>query len=260
MAGIAGSMDKQSASLDGRLSTLKDTFMGLAREIVGVSLTGEVIKGGLFDTISTGVASAITMITENKDIILGIFGIIGDVVSSVASGVVVLFGAAQAVLQTFGTWLSTNFGAQFQELGVVIGGLFATVKQFFLSFSSENKPILDAFLFIMKAAWETIKLVTESTIGTLIEIVKVGLTLIKDTIAIVMAVLHGDWAAAWEGIKTLFVDFMSGLLSAFIEQYQPFYDQWVLTWEAIKLWWDGLLDGVSLKWSEIWTAIATFGA
>lgn len=257
MAGIAGSMDKQSASLDGRLSTLKDTFMGLAREIVGVSLTGEVIKGGLFDTISTGVASAITMITEHKDTILGIFGIIGDVVSSVASGVVVLFGAAQAVLQTFGTWLSTNFGAQFQELGAVIGALFATIKQLFQSFGWENKPILDAFLFLMKATWETIKLVTESTIGALIEIVKVGITLIKDTIAIVMAVLHGDWAAAWEWIKTLFVNFMGGLLSVFIELFQPFYDQWVLTWEAIKLWWDGLIEGISLKWSETWNGIAT---
>lgn len=52
---------------------------------------------------------------------------------------------------------------------------------------------------------------------------------------------------------------MTGILSIFIELFQPFYDQWVLTWEAVKLWWDGLLDGVSLKWSEIWTAIATFG-
>lgn len=50
----------------------------------------------------------------------------------------------------------------------------------------------------MKATWETIKLVTESTIGALIEIVKVGLTLVKDTIAVVMAVLHGDWAGALE--------------------------------------------------------------
>lgn len=53
------------------------------------------------------------------------------------------------VLQTFGAWLTTNFGAQFQELGVVIGGLFTTISQFFKSFSSENKPILDAFVLVM---------------------------------------------------------------------------------------------------------------
>lgn len=142
--------------------------------------------------------SAITLITEHKDTILGIFGVIGDVVRMVAEGVVVLFGAAQVVLQTFGTWLTTNFGAQFQELGAVIGSLFATIKQLFQSFSGENKPILDAFLFIMKATWETIKLVVESALGAAIEIVKTGLTLIKDTIAIWSAILHGDWATAWE--------------------------------------------------------------
>ena len=260
MTGIAGAMDKQSQTLDGRLSTLKDTFMGVAREIVGVSLTGEVIKGWLFDVISNGVATAITMLTEHKDTILGIFNTIGTVVSGIAQGIMIVFDGAKVVLGTFGAWLSENFGAQFAELGTVIGALFTTISQYFKSFSSENKPILDAFLFIMKATWETIKLVVESTLGAAIEIIKVGLTLIKDTIAIWSAVLHGDWAAAWEWLKALFSNFMTGILSVFIELFQPFYDQWVLTWEAVKLWWDGLLDGVSLKWSEIWTAIATFGA
>lgn len=142
--------------------------------------------------------SAITLITEHKDTILGIFGVIGDVVRMVAEGVVVLFGAAQVVLQTFGAWLTTNFGAQFQELGVVIGGLFTTISQYFKSFSAENKPVMDAFLFIMQATWETIKLVVQSALGAAIEIVKTGLTLIKDAIAVFSAVLHGDWATAWE--------------------------------------------------------------
>jgi len=53
---------------------------------------------------------------------------------------------------------------------------------------------------------------------------------------------------------------MTGILSVFIELFQPFYDQWVLTWNEVKLWWDGLLDGISGKWSEIWNAISTFAA
>jgi hypothetical protein len=76
MEGVAGSMDKQSQTLDGRLSTLKDTFMGLTREIVGVSVTGEVMKGGLFDTISSGVATSITLLTNHKDTILSVFSVI----------------------------------------------------------------------------------------------------------------------------------------------------------------------------------------
>jgi len=102
-------MDKQSQTLDGRLSTLKDTFMGLAREIVGVSLTGEVIKGGLFDKISTGTQDLINMITTHKDTVLGIFGVIGDVVRGIAEGAVMVFMGLKSALETFATWISTNF-------------------------------------------------------------------------------------------------------------------------------------------------------
>lgn len=102
-------MDKQSQTLDGRLSTLKDTFMGLAREIVGVSLTGEVIKGGLFDKISTGTQDLINMITTHKDTILGIFGVIGDVVRGIVEGAVMVFMGLKSALETFATWISTNF-------------------------------------------------------------------------------------------------------------------------------------------------------
>lgn len=258
MAGIAGSMDKQSQTLDGRLSTLKDTFMGLAREIVGVSLTGEVIKGWLFDTISTWVGSAITLITENKDTILGIFGVIGDVVRWVADGIVLVFWWAQTLLQSFGTWLTTNFGAQFQELWSTIGSLFATIKQYFQSFSSENKPILDAFLFAMAAWWETIKLVTQSVFWAIIEIVKLVLNQIKTTIEIWTALLHGDWETAWEGMKKLFSDFLYGIVSIFVELVQPFHEQWMITWDAIGTWFSWFLEWISLKWSEIWNGITTF--
>jgi len=59
---------------------------------------------------------------------------------------------------------------------------------------------------------------------------------IKDTIAIFTAVLHGDWAAAWEGMKTLFSDFLYGIVSIFVELVEPFHEQWMITWEAIKTW------------------------
>ncbi len=109
-------------------------------------------------------ATAITMLTEHKDTILSIFNTIGTVVSGIAQGIMVVFDGAKVVLGTFTTWLSENFGAQFAELGVTIGALFTTISQFLKSFSAENKPALDAFLFVMVATWETIKLVVESVI------------------------------------------------------------------------------------------------
>jgi tape measure domain-containing protein len=48
-------MDNLSSSVSGRLSTLSDTFGGLTRKILGVTDAGEVLKGGLFDTLSAAI-------------------------------------------------------------------------------------------------------------------------------------------------------------------------------------------------------------
>lgn len=50
-------MDKQSASLSGQFSTLKDNLGQTLRELVGISTTGDVIQGSLFDKVRQGVAS-----------------------------------------------------------------------------------------------------------------------------------------------------------------------------------------------------------
>lgn len=48
-------MDKQSASLSGQFSTLKDNLGQTLRELVGISKEGDVVKGSLFDRIRTGI-------------------------------------------------------------------------------------------------------------------------------------------------------------------------------------------------------------
>lgn len=48
-------MEKQSQTLTGRMSTLKDTIMQTARELVGISETGDIIQGSLFDKLTNGI-------------------------------------------------------------------------------------------------------------------------------------------------------------------------------------------------------------
>lgn len=50
-------MDKQSQSLSGQFSTLKDNLGQTLRELVGISKTGDVIQGSLFDKVRQGVAN-----------------------------------------------------------------------------------------------------------------------------------------------------------------------------------------------------------
>ena len=50
-------MKNVSGSVSGRLSTLSDTFGALTRKVLGLSNSGDVLKGGLFETISDGILS-----------------------------------------------------------------------------------------------------------------------------------------------------------------------------------------------------------
>ena len=59
-----GMMAKQSTSLGGLWSTLSDTFGNLSRNILGISTTGEVRVGSLFEKMKTWAASLIQTITD----------------------------------------------------------------------------------------------------------------------------------------------------------------------------------------------------
>jgi phage-related protein len=72
--------------------------------------------------------------------------------------------------------------------------------------------------------------VTESTIGVIISLVQTGLTLIKDVINIATALIKGDWSGAWDGMKTLFSDFVTGVLDIFTAWFSPFYELWSQLW------------------------------
>lgn len=54
-----GTMAKQSKSLNGLLSTLKDNLGQVGRELVGITTEGDVVAGGVFDRIRTSTAALI---------------------------------------------------------------------------------------------------------------------------------------------------------------------------------------------------------
>lgn len=68
-----GTMAKQSKSLSGLWSTLKDVIGQTAREMVGITQTGDVKEGSLFDKLRTGTAWLIDnlpkLISQMRDIV-----------------------------------------------------------------------------------------------------------------------------------------------------------------------------------------------
>jgi len=79
--GITGAMDKQSETLNGRLSTMKDQFKWLAMALVWVSETGEIIAGGVFDRISIAVAGLWTWLETNQEQIIWYMWLVTSIIT-----------------------------------------------------------------------------------------------------------------------------------------------------------------------------------
>lgn len=63
-------MDKGAQTLQGIWSTLMDTAGMTIRKLVGLSETGDIIKGGLVDKVKNAINDLITFLTNNQDTIL----------------------------------------------------------------------------------------------------------------------------------------------------------------------------------------------
>jgi tape measure domain-containing protein len=63
-------MDEQSATAGGIISNLKDEFTLFALEVVGISKTGVIEEGGLFDQFKGVLERLLKFINENKDAII----------------------------------------------------------------------------------------------------------------------------------------------------------------------------------------------
>lgn len=63
-------MDRQSKTLSGTISNLQDDMGRMAREIVGLTDTGDIVKDGLFDKVSHAAMDLLTWIDANKEAIV----------------------------------------------------------------------------------------------------------------------------------------------------------------------------------------------
>lgn len=170
-----GGMDKGSKTLEGTVSTLKDNIGMLARKMVGLSDTGDVVKGGLFDklsiavvnlnewfdknqdkvnqlaeTVSTALKSAIQWLIDNIPKLIKWFKEHEGTVKAiaVALGVMtagILLGAAAIAI--IANWMAILIGIGISLQTFIIVQMIGSLKQFWkMTVESWNK---------MKEAWST---------------------------------------------------------------------------------------------------------
>ena len=116
-------MDKQSRSLQGRWSTLKDTVGELARAMVGLTQDGEIVKGSFFDKLTTAAQVLIDWLAKNKDSIMAVASTITGSMSQAGGFLVGLFGQISNALQIAWNWFQNHILPVLN----VIGGVIVTV-------------------------------------------------------------------------------------------------------------------------------------
>jgi tape measure domain-containing protein len=112
-------MERQSTTFDGVVSNLRDNFMGMGREIIGISQDGTVREGSIFHTLSLRAQDLLKWVDANR---AGIerFG------RQLFDSLVAMFNQnVLPVLQRFGDWLTNPKYAEERQQWVNKMGDFA---------------------------------------------------------------------------------------------------------------------------------------
>lgn len=153
-------MDRGANTLQGLWSTLMDTTGSLTRKLVGLSETGEIIQGGLFDKVKTGIKTVTDYISSNQDVILGFvqkaFGWLkdnGDIVAGIIVGgltpaAIALSAALLAASAPLIPWLALGGG-------LVL--LYQEMKEHQEVLMAKAYELRDSFLSIVSNVWDKIK-------------------------------------------------------------------------------------------------------
>jgi tape measure domain-containing protein len=126
-------MERQSKTFDGVISNIRDTFGKFAREVVGISESGDIREGSLFATLKNGaeqllvtlerlrpqVTAMVNAFSQNETAVAAVAGAIGGLLVLAIGAAVIAFGPAIAVMLGFAaagatiagtiTYLNTTF-------------------------------------------------------------------------------------------------------------------------------------------------------
>lgn len=159
-------MTKQSDTLGGRFSNLKDSISLLGAELLGISSTGELKKGGLFDRLSNTIKSIVDFFEQNKDKIKAFFAALKPVFNSIADVVKSSLDTLREMARTIkdkiggdGKKRMQKMVNLFQTVLGVIKGINLGIKAFFRGL--DKLGVLDQLVFAFKVIGFVLNLIIE---------------------------------------------------------------------------------------------------
>ena len=199
-------------------------------ELIGATLSGDVERAAmLFNKLPAPLQQLALWLANNRDEIEHVIRVARALAQDVLEGWIRIFRALGPVLADFARYLSEHkpllialaialgvvavvlIGIPALILAIIVaGGLLAAhwdeIKAKALEiWNSIPGPIQDALKMIYELATFWFAMV-KNQIETTIKV-------IRDIIVIVMALIRGDWGAAWDGIKQLVSDVWNGIVT-----------------------------------------------
>lgn len=206
-------MENGSRTLTGLFSTLSDNIKITARSMVGLSETGEIVKGGLLDKVSAGMQNMIAWLDANK-----------AKISEVATAIAVTLGNAL-------TWLW--------------GAIQTTIN-----FLKEHKTAALA-LAIGIGVFVAAALIAAGVIFVLSHGVIFAVAAIAAAVGMLAAVVIMNWdkikewtVNIWTSILTFFIIIWNSISSLFINYLNSFVGFWTNTWNSVSAFFVNLWNGV----------------
>lgn len=231
---------------------LTQSFSNLSPEakqiilIVGTLVTALgpalVVIGKLMQAVGSIMTMAPSIVSGVKGIGAAIAGLSGPVAAIIA--VVVALTAAFVTLWTTNdefreniTKIWTELVEKFKRFGADI-----TAKINSLGFDFDN------FGEVVKTAWmnlcDLLAPALEGTFKVISTIIGTALDYISGFIGVIVSLLKGDWAGAWEGAKQMVMSVLTGMVNIFKTGI-----------EALKKATDVFLSWFGTSWTELWTSV-----
>lgn len=166
----------------------------------------------------------------------------GDITSAI-SNVGAILGS------TFGPETMGTFMTFSDEIKAAWGEVWGFLQEIFGSFVSwfqENLPLIQQTGQTLVDFWQNHVAPTLDNVWAIIkEVVRIGVEFIQTILTTVMQVINGDWAGAWEtiktgaveiweSIKTIANEFIEGVLNAIGTNLENFKATWSNNWESFK--------------------------
>lgn len=258
-------MKQGSITLQGMWSTLMDTANSLMRTLVGLSNTGEVIKGGLFDKVKTAIGELTTYIESNVPQIVQTINqlfamfvnnlplITGMIVGGLVPALVALAGSLWATYAPLIPFIAAGalVALMLQKLIENMGGMDEAtkkVKEIFDVlvgvFNTYLKPALDMLwnsisqnlLPALKNLWDVIspvlipiiKVLALAISGVLVIAINIFAGVLSAVINIISGVINAiSWLLSSIGnIYHSIVDAMRGVKEALTQPFREAFD-WI---------------------------------